>query len=238
MRRGGRRGVSPIIASVFLVAMTVVAGATLWAFRPQPPVQPATFYYQVSTGAGEPTWGDGSDCQNVKDPGTGQTVQTCLTLPSIDIYLTSASQPAIALSELTFFFLCNGTIYLTAPLGGMAWVPGTAATVGGSAPQLGTCGTYVPPKAAWDRLAYYDQVRAGSPYWMAGDEIVLYAHTFEPPNCPSPTVKNGVIVSCDDDFHGAPEWCYTVPGACTILLAYTGTPPTVALRVPLYGLSS
>lgn len=231
-RRG--RGVSPVIATIFLVAITVVAGIALWTFRPTLPSQPVTLTYLARDGGGEPTWGDGSDCKNVMDPTTHQTTQTCLVLPTIDVILTGASLSYLPLSELTFIFECNGTQYLTAPLTTMEWVPGTAATVGGNAPQLGHCGSYVPPAAAWNRLAFFEQVTAGDAAWEAGDHIVLYAHTFEPPNCPSPG-PNG---KCDDDFHGAPEWCYTVTGACSLLLVYNGQPPGLALRLSLYGLST
>ncbi len=218
-----------------MVGLVVAAGTVLWTFRPQLPVQPSSISYQAVKGPGEPAWGDGSDCSTVN--GT----QSCFVLPSIDFILTSSSPTSIALSRLTFYLFCNGSVYLSAPLSLMAWVPGSTKTLGAgsSVPQLGTCGTYVPPAAAWNRLAYYHQLVPGSTTVVNGDYLVLYSHTFWPPgSCPAPTYKNKVLVSCDDDFHGAPEWCYTVLGACTIDLVYAGPPQAAVVQIPLYALST
>jgi len=40
-----------------------------------------------------------------------------------------------------------------------------------------------------------------------------------------------------DDYHGAPPWCFTSQGACTIYLTYTGTPETVLAAIPVYALA-
>lgn len=40
-----------------------------------------------------------------------------------------------------------------------------------------------------------------------------------------------------DDYHGAPPWCFTSQGACTIYLTYTGTPSTVLATIPVYALA-
>ena len=40
-----------------------------------------------------------------------------------------------------------------------------------------------------------------------------------------------------DDYHGAPPWCFTSQGACTIYLTYTGTPNTVLATIPVYALA-
>jgi flagellin-like protein len=37
-----------------------------------------------------------------------------------------------------------------------------------------------------------------------------------------------------DDYHGAPPWCFTTPGACTIFLTYNGTPTTLLAEIPVY----
>lgn len=36
-----------------------------------------------------------------------------------------------------------------------------------------------------------------------------------------------------DDYHGAPPWCFTTPGACVIYLAYTGNPYTPLASIPV-----
>jgi len=40
-----------------------------------------------------------------------------------------------------------------------------------------------------------------------------------------------------DDYHGAPPWCFTSQGACTIYLTYTGSPSTVLAKIPVYALA-
>lgn len=229
--RRSRRAVTPVIAQVFIVAMTVVSGSFLWAYRPTTPPEPHFVNYVAQGGHTEQTWGDGSDCSNVNG------VQSCLTLPAIDLIFTQWTPNVIPVSELTFYMLCNGTVYLQSTLSAMTWVPGAAGTPGSNAPQLGTCGNFVPPAAAFNRLTFFDQLRPGATDLTPGDQIVLF-QSFEPPNCPSPKYSGGVLVSCDDDFHGAPSWCFTVQGACTIDLVYNGHPSALATTIPVYGLGT
>jgi len=210
-----RRGVAPILGTILIVGIAVVAATILYAFRPPLAPAPLKLDFQAGLAQNEPVWGDGSDCKNVNG------VQTCLTLPTIAIEFTDP--PTVLTSEILMVFYCNGTVYLGATLAQMAWVPGSAGTVGGTGPQLQHCGTYKPPAAAWNRFAYFDQVVAGSPVLQPGDTLVVFAHTFT-------SFK-------DDDFHGAPEWCYTVQGACTIEFIYTGFPAGVVAELPLFGLS-
>jgi hypothetical protein len=212
-RHPSRRGVTPIIATIFLLGLTVASGTVLWAFSPRLPSAPTSIEYEASGGVSVPAWGDGSDCKNVNGS------QQCLTLPAITIVITSFSPSAIRLADLTFYLICNGSIYLQAPFPAMEWVPGSAGTPSANAPQLGHCGTYTPPKAAFNRLGFFQQIDPGATLLQPGDTIVVVAHTFT-------SFK-------DDDFHGAPTWCFTVLGACSILLAYGGPSPGIALNLPL-----
>ena len=215
--RRGRRAVTPIIANILLLGMTVTAGALLFAFRPDLPQSPSSLYFSTYQGPGEPAWGDGSDCSNVNG------VQQCKVLPSLDIILTASNPSSLLVSSLQIYFFCNGTIYLSATLNKVAWVPGSTGTVGTTgAPQLGKCGTYVPPKAGFNRLLYFHQLTAASAHMENGDTIVLYSATF---------------VGGDDDFHGAPVWCFSTPGACTIDIVYGGPPQAALAQIPLYGLT-
>jgi len=199
--------------------MTVVLTGVLASFLRLPPLaKPSALFYVIQGGVTEPAWGDGSDCQNVNG------AQHCLTLPAFELILTSQSPVGISLSSLTFYLLCNGTVYLQAPLAAMEWVPGSTGILGGGVPQLGHCGSYVPPAAAFNRLAFFQQLSPGDPTLVSGDSIVIYTHTF--------TAFN------DDDFHGAPAWCYTVANACLIELVYNGQPSAAVLQVPLLGIST
>ncbi|HKS59286.1 MAG TPA: archaellin/type IV pilin N-terminal domain-containing protein [Thermoplasmata archaeon] len=65
--------------------------------------------------------------------------------------------------------------------------------------------------------------------------------------CPEPGYANGgaklangtyELIACDDDFHGAPYFCYTTVNACFINFVYVGTGVESTVRsIPLYGLS-
>jgi flagellin-like protein len=213
--RRARRGVTPVIETILLVGITVAAAAILYSFRPALPSAPLLLDTYVSTIANEPAYGDGSECRDVNG------VQTCTSLPAIGIVLVDP--PPIVLTDLQFIFLCNGTVYISSSLSAMEWVPGSTGTVG-TGPQVSHCGSFTPPKTMWNRVAFFEQVSPGDPVLHPGDMLVFYAHTF--------------LTFKDDDFHGAPEFCYSVPNACTIQLYYTGVPTSIAFQLDLYGFSA
>jgi flagellin-like protein len=227
-----RRGASPIIATILLLSMTVVLVAVAGEFKPPLPPAPSQLYYNLVSDASTPTWGDGSDCKTVNGS------QVCASLPAIDIVFTQQSPSFVPISALYFYFMCNGTVYLGAPLAALEWVPGSTASPPANAPQLQRCGTYVPPQAAFNRLVFFEQLSPKASALGDGDTIVVTAHSFEPPNCPNP----GANGQCDDDFHGAPAWCYTSAASqCAILVEYVSSSSTVGssvLRIPLYGMST
>lgn len=214
-RRRRSRGVAPIIATVILVGITVVAAAILYAFRPPYPTSTLSLTVYTSAAGSEPAWGDLSDCQDVNG------VQTCQTLPVIDVIFVNP--PPVLLTNLEMVFFCNGSVYLAATLAQIEWIPGNASSPT-SGPTLGTCAAFTPPRAYWNRFAFFDQITPGVTVMQPGDILVFYAHTFT-------TFK-------DDDFHGAPLWCYSTPGACYLDIFYTGTPPSLAVEISLFGLYS
>lgn len=229
-RRRPRRAITTTLATILLLAITLVGGALLWLFRPGLPSEPTEIDYQVLTGEVAPQWGDGSDCHTVNG------AESCLTLPAIDIVITGFSPNYIPLNALHFYFFCNGSIYLSSVFADMRIVPGSTQAISGNAPQLQTCGTYVPPHAAFNRLAYFEQIQPGDVFLVQGDELIVTAHSFMPPNCP-----NAGGNPCDDDFHGAPAWCYTVVDACSIVVYWSPTSGDLSstlLRIPLFGLSA
>lgn len=230
MRRRGGRGSSSTIATVFILALTIVAGTVLWAYKPPIPPQPATLEYYVQGGQSQETWGDGSDCTSTAG------VESCLSLAALNIVLTSWTPSVVSVASVTFLLICNGTVYLTASLADMAIVPGSNVNPGPTSPQLGHCGSFVPPAAAFNRLAFFDQLSPGAKNLAPGDQIVLF-EPFQPPNCPKPQYTAGVLTSCDDDFHGAPGWCFTQVGACQVEFLFAGPPQAVVTTVPLFGAS-
>ncbi|MCL4324194.1 MAG: hypothetical protein M1144_01855 [Candidatus Thermoplasmatota archaeon] len=196
-----RRAVTPIIATILLLALTIVAAGVLYAsLTLNLPPQATNLYYSVGTPFQEPAYGDGSDCTLNKT--TGQ--EMCQSIPAVRILITgTVPSNGIPTSSVTFVFQCNGTTYLRGTLQAITWVPGSSSPVPSTAPQLGMCGSFVPPKASFNRLAFFQQLTPGSPVIHVGDSIVFFVGT----------------IPGDDDFHGAPSWCFTSgDSACTIIL--------------------
>ncbi len=238
MRRPRPRGVSNIIAVMLLVAMTVIAAAVLFAFKPPIPTAPSTIYYTVENGVTAPTWGDLTDCANIDDP------STCAQQPAVDIIFTTQSPSTMPLSSIEFYFICNGTVYFQASLPNMLYVPTTnhAANfncVGASSNCLGVCGDYNPAKVfgtdiPFSRLGFFWPLNANETYLTDGDSIVMYIHSDKVPedvNNPKP--------GDPDDYHGMPSWCFPAAGAvnspsnCEIELVYEGPPQAVVLTIPV-----
>lgn len=232
-----RRGVAPIIGTILLVAITVVLASLLLIKPPLPPTPSQLGYYMQQ--ATFPTWGDRTDC---KTNATTQALYGCFSLPSFQIIITEITPTDIQISSLRFYFFCNGSTYLQASLSSMEWVPGIDQQAPAGAPQLGSCGSYTPPNAAFNRLAFFVQDIPSLTTLAVGDQIVLVAHSFEYPNCPNlkPGQKPTPQDPCDDDFHGAPSWCYTETAPnCALEIYYQPTTTSISsslLRIPLYGL--
>src|SRR5208282_1929343 len=62
-RRRRSRGVSEILATVLLVAITIIAGVILWTFHVYTPPQSPTVSFSIPGGGSNPVWGDPTDCQ-------------------------------------------------------------------------------------------------------------------------------------------------------------------------------
>jgi flagellin-like protein len=181
--RARRRGVSPIIATFFLIGITIVAGVTLWSLRVPLPSSGVRVWYETVSPSTMQTWADNSDCKNVGS-GSNQT-QVCEQLPALDIVIVNFQPSHLPLASLQFYFQCEGTIYLSGTLAAMAWVPGSTKTIGtgDNVPVLGTCGAYTPPSAAFNRFMFFQQITPGDPNLEAGDQIVISAQSFSPPFC-------------------------------------------------------
>lgn len=228
LRRSRRGGSSNIIAVVLILALTVTAGVILWAYRPPLPPTPVSLQYEAIGDQSEPAWGDPTDCGG----NTGINA-SCITLPSFFLVVTSHTPSALVLTAVTLDFRCNGTSLVNGSLASLEVVPGTGANPSAGSPKLGTCGTWSPnphgnQATFFNRLLYFQQLSVGAPILSDGDQIVVYEHpaanfcdNSHPANCP------------DDDYHGAPPWCFTVPDACTIYLTYTEHPVTLIATIPV-----
>ncbi|MGA7922432.1 MAG: archaellin/type IV pilin N-terminal domain-containing protein [Thermoplasmata archaeon] len=229
-RRASRRGVSPVIATILLVAITVVLAAVLYGYLSvSTPNQSPSISFIAKGFQSQQAWGDPTDCTNTTQ------YATCNSIPAVFMIFTSQIPQALLLSQLVFLLRCNGTSLVNGTLEAMEIVPGSGASPSPSSPVLGKCGNWTPSASGnqatfFNRLAYYQQLFPGKTTLQDGDTMVIYAH---PPgnfcdrngNCP------------DDDFHGAPLWCFSVPGDCTAYILDKAAGNLVVAQLPLYGLA-
>ncbi len=185
------------------------------------------------------------------------------TMNATGIVITGVSQ-SIPLSAIEFEFICTNTTpkvqttYLVQGyLDDMEWVPGGSQNLSSSAPTLGTCGSFDPRGSGansvyYNRLGFFDPLNDGITTLTPGMTLVLYVHTpdsiTEAPSeltegcggrggsCTCPWGANCAWGQQDtDDYHGAPLWCFTDPGSCTVELIDTDVnSPVVILTVPVY----
>src|ERR1700686_4065088 len=229
LRRSARRnsrGVSPIIATVLMVGITIAGGTVLWTLRANLPAWPVSFTYIAQGDQSEPAWGDPTDCAG---GGIGITA-TCKTLPAIFVIFTGHVPDNIPLSALKMVFLCNGTSLLNGTLKQLEIVPGSGNNPGSGSPRLGRCGAWTPsavghPASYFNRLAYFQQIDNGSAVLHSGDILVLYQHP------PLQSKDYSGYVGDSDDYHGAPPWCFTTPGLCSVQVSYTQQPPTIVAAI-------
>jgi flagellin-like protein len=225
-RRAGFRAVSPIIASILLIGITIAAGVVLWTLRIQTPSAGVQVEYIVEGDQTEPAWGDPTDCSNTS------IYANCDGVPAFFIVFTAHTPADILLSDLRFELVCNHTSLLNGTFQQMEIIPGTGSNPSSSSPELGECGSWKPnphgtSATYFNRLAYYQQIDESSKVLHDGDIFVVYEHPLanfcdRNGNCP------------DDDYHGAPPWCFTDPASdCTIYITYTAAPASLVATIPI-----
>ena len=184
-----------------------------------------------------------NDCEN------GQN-GTYNLMDAARITITSVSQ-AIPLSGIEFQFTCvnttpsyDRTVLVSGYLNTMEWEPGApnGENFTSSAPTLGTCASYDPKGSGansvyYNRLGFFDPLNPNLQDLAPGMTLIIYIHT---PNsiyeAPNPLEPQSTWNQPDaDDYHGAPLWCFTVPGSCSIQLVDTDwSYPAVILNAPVY----
>jgi flagellin-like protein len=138
-RRPDRRAVSEIIATILLLAITIVAGTILWTFHVYtPPTAPSTSFTYRSGGS-NPVWGDPTDCQPLgtwsyplpagQDTSWGDqwwneceyfsedeypTPGNFSSLNTSEIIFNQLSSNGLPLTDIEFQFVCNG-LYAPSP---------------------------------------------------------------------------------------------------------------------------
>ncbi len=245
-RRRGSRGVAPIIGTILILAMTMVVFTILFSFRFYTPPAPPSATFAIRSGGSNPVWGDGTDT-----PGNG--VYSLLNTTAIIV--ASASPINIPLSQVQFTFICNNessggneTILVQGSLQDMSWYPGVSGVAPPNAPKLGWCASFHAGGfgggafgTAYNRLGLFLPISDVNLTLQAGDTFLLYIHNGGYPIGYTAAGEpcQGAATSCldSDDYHGAPPWCFTNPGSCTIYLTYTGTPQTVLAQIPVYSLA-
>ncbi|MGB6500252.1 MAG: hypothetical protein WBG19_02470 [Thermoplasmata archaeon] len=261
------------VATVLLVAITVVLSALIFAVRFPITPAPPNVSYQIVTGGTRPVWGDPTDCHPdlPQAPsyylGLGKSVTlyndymnawwadcdfgdtgtyNLMNVSAIQIVDVSVAVP---LADVEFQFICTNTTpkyvqttFVQGPLSSMEWVPGSSQNLSASAPKIGKCATYDASgmganSVYYNRLGYFDPVDYQRSDLAPGQTIIIYVHTpnsvLEAPNPIEPV--SSWNISDADDYHGAPPWCFTVPGACAINLIDTEWRPGVILTtIPLW----
>ena len=167
------------------------------------------------------------------------------------IVITSVTQ-AVPLDALEFRFLCTNTtptytqtILVSGLVSDMTWVPGGSQNLSTNAPTLGVCATYDPRannganSVYYNRLGFFDPLDPNATVLEPGMAIVIYIHTpnsiYEAPN--PLEAQSTWNLPDDDDYHGAPLWCFTVPGSCTVQLIDTDwSSPVIIMDAPVYTL--
>jgi hypothetical protein len=329
LRRRPRSGVANIIATIFLVAITVVAGVILWSFKINTPGPGPTVEFSIRSGTSNPVWGDPTDClpwfpawlnyntqvstvqdnttadyyenggnyalntlstatagaftpiqahngkyytnnftawwaggfANISGGTKGSTIHNteCSGTPptgdfsvmnSTQFIVASHSPDVINLNDIEMIFICNNSIFVNGTLASMTWYPGSSTQPSPDAPHLGRCGTFVPSgsySTLYNRFGIFVPVsNNNSTILNNGDTFVMYVHTSSPFD-PDFTGQNqytdssGNTIDCGpgpdcDDFHGAPQWCFTVPTACTLTFVYLGNPQSTLATIPLYNI--
>lgn len=172
-------------------------------------------------------------------------VYNLMNVTAIQIIDVSAPIP---LADIAFQFVCTNTTpkyvqtYLVnGVLADMEWVPGSGQNLSADSPLINKCATYTPNPAGantvyYNRLGYFDPVDYAQTDLSPGQTIIIYVHTadsvLEAPNPIEP--RDTWNISDTDDYHGAPSWCFTVPGACEVNLVDTQWKPGVILAtIPL-----
>ena len=216
---------APIIGTILILAMTIVVFTILFSFRFYTPPSPPVVNLLIHSGGSNPVWGDPTD----EKAGTYSLMNTS------QIIIASSSPTNIPLSSIEFTFVCdnrstggNETILVQGTLAAMTWFPGASGSPPANAPKLGWCASFHAGGfgggsfgTLYNRLGLFVPISEGVSVHHSGDTFILYNHKGGYPHD-----NSGCGGGCfdHDDYHGAPPWCFTDPGACTIYLTYLGNP--------------
>jgi hypothetical protein len=213
------------------------------------PNLPYAWSYYLGNGTGDPRWNTYMNDWNSQCEESNTGVYNLMN--ATRILITQVSGP-IPLADLEFRFVCTNytptfdqTYLVDGSLAGMEFIPGVSPeTFGPHSPLLGYCATLRAEGSGasstyYNRLGFFDPESLGATTLIPGQAIVIYIHTpgsvFEAPNPIEPQSEWNLPDA--DDYHGAPPWCFTVPGACEVQLFDTAWSPAVLLvSIPMFAL--
>ncbi len=213
------------------------------------PVLPNPTSYYTNGGTANPNWPTYSKAWTSQCQQSTTGVYNLMNVSVITI--SQVSQP-IPMSAVEFEFVCHNatpkpitTVFVAGSLAAMSWFPGSSQSIPSNAPTINSCATFNASglgsfSTYYNRLGFFEPLTVGATQLEAGDSFILYVHTarsvFE---APSPYEPYSDWNQPDiDDYHGAPPWCFSNPGSCTIYLVDTQTiPQTILATIPVTSLA-
>ncbi len=180
-------------------------------------------------------------------------------LNTSQVQIVSHSPANIPLADINLTFICNNasssggrTVLVQGSLASMTWFPGSTTSPAADAPYLGFCGNFDAGGygggsygTLYNRLGMFIPIAQNRTDLSNGDTFLLYIHNGGWPvdyQCVDRSLygcytNGGKPVFDTDDYHGAPPWCFTTPGACTLYLTYSGDPATLLATIPVYSMA-
>lgn len=228
-----RRGVSPVIATVLLLSITIVLLGLLYAFirLPLSPAPPNLTYASNYNQTSVTVYQEGNNPPSLNCPGASGT---CV-IPG-ETFVVSTLSGSVPYSFVQVQFFCNGVLTQSGALTSImnpATSPGPGASASHSSLCPGQSGTSAVCQnwpAAWASLGlidlvYFEPLKSGSSSFGAGDTFYVYSSV-----CNLKIGSGGT-----GEYYGPPTECITGVAKCYIQLLYTGNPNAIIGTFQLAG---
>jgi flagellin-like protein len=226
-----RRGVSPVIATILLLAITIVLVVVLYELiaLPLAPSPPSVQLLSNYNSTNIVVYGEGNSPVSLNCPGPSGT---CV-VPG-ETFTIQGLTRSVPVSLVQVEFLCDGSVANSGSLTSIS-NPSTAPSVGAGhassslCPNQPTGGPSCINYPAWVdaafvNLVYYLPRTTGQTTLQAGDQFVVYG-----------SVCQTRIGSAGGGFYyGPPPECVSGLVACSIQLIYTGQSGGVLANLQLY----
>jgi hypothetical protein len=227
-RTGHSRGVTPILATILLVGLTVVTATVLYAFQPRYPGVPLQVtYYEGYNEVPITVYGEDNG------PGSNQCpapAHICTMNGSTVTVTTIESSHPIPYSQIQVVFLCAGINVLSGFLSSIM-DPTNNTGQGNSINDAPSCPTPANPPTcinkpavgvALIRLVYFVPLSAKETTLTPGDTFYLYGFS----------CHVNVDSTAGDDAYGPPSICATI-GKCNLIVYVNGEVSGPLLSIPI-----